>query len=82
MRIGILPLARPTFDVAYAEAMLADMLTRLDATGHDIVGPRRLLMEANDAALAQVDGADLLLILQVTFTDAAFGLRAAMYPPR
>ena len=77
MRIGILPLARPTFDVAYAEAMLADMLTRLDATGHDIVGPRRLLMEANDAALAQVDGADLLLILQVTFTDAAFGLRAA-----
>jgi len=77
MRIGILPLARPTFDVAYAEAMLADMLTRLDATGHDIVGPRRLLMEADDAALAQVDGADLLLILQVTFTDAAFGLRAA-----
>ena len=81
MRIGILPLARPTFDVPYAEEALAGMLAALDAHaaagGHAVVGPRRLLMEADDAALAEVAEADVLLILQATFTDAAFATRAA-----
>ncbi|MCK0167977.1 hypothetical protein MWU52_10485 [Jannaschia sp. S6380] len=78
MRVGILPLGRPTFDVPYAEEKLAVMLAQLDASGHEITGPRRLLMEADDAALAQVAGSDVLLILQVTFTDAAFATRAAI----
>ncbi len=76
MRIGLLPLGRPTFDVAYAEEKLADMLARLDATGHELVGPRALLMDsaANAAALEALKNAspDLVLVLQVTFTDAAF----------
>jgi len=81
MRIGLLPLGRPTFDVAYAEAKLAVMLDRLDATGHAIGGPRSLLMDAqaNAAALAALRAAapDLVLVLQVTFTDAAFIAEAA-----
>ena len=81
MRIAILPLARPTFDVSYAEAALARMLAALDAWaeagGHVLTGPRTLLMEASGEAVAQAEGADVLLILQATFTDAAFGLRAA-----
>ena len=79
MRVGILPLGRPTFDVPYAEEKLAGMLAALDASGHEVVGPRALLMGPDEAALAAVAGAgaDVLLILQVTFTDAAFATRAA-----
>ena len=78
MRVGILPLGRPTFDVPYAEEKLAAMLAALDRSGHEIVGPRTLLMGPDEAALAQVADAEVLLILQVTFTDAAFATRAAM----
>lgn len=77
MKVGILPLGRPTFDVPYAEEKLAAMLTQLDSSGHDLVGPRSLLMGPDQGALAAVAGADVLLILQVTFTDAAFATRAA-----
>ncbi len=77
MKIGILPLARPTFDVPFAEEKFAGMLATLDASGHEILGPRELLMEASAAALDQVKDADLVLVLQVTFTDAVFVLDAA-----
>lgn len=77
MKIGILPLARPTFDVPYAEEMLSGMLSVLDASSHDVIGPRSLLMEADLAALDAVRGADLVLVLQVTFTDASFVVEAS-----
>ena len=77
MKIGLLPLARPTFDVAFAEEKLAAMLAQLDASGHEITGPRELLMEASQDALDAVRDADLILVLQVTFTDAAFVVEAS-----
>lgn len=79
MKIGLLPLARPTFDVAFAEEKLAAMLADLDALGHEIVGSRALLMDgdAAAAALAQCAQIDFLLVLQVTFTDASFIVQAA-----
>ncbi len=79
--IGLLPLGRATFDVPFAEEKLAAMLARLDATGRNFVGPRSLLFdaEAARAALAEIvaAGATRLLILQVTFTDAAMTVEAA-----
>ena len=73
--LAILPLARPTFDVAYAEEKLAGMLAALDRTGRRIVGPRKLLFDADTtrAAIAAVaaEGPGQVLVLQVTFTDAA-----------
>ncbi|HCQ66185.1 MAG TPA: hypothetical protein DIU07_13995 [Rhodobacteraceae bacterium] len=78
MKIGILPLARTTFDVPFAEENLAAMLGALDASGHDIVGPRALLCdeEATRAGIAELQaaGVDQVLILQVTFTDAAMAV--------
>jgi L-fucose isomerase-like protein len=79
--IGVLPLARPTFDVAYAEEQLAAMLVVLKATGKTLLGPGRLLMDgettdaATEALMAQAP--DLILILQVTFTDASAAARIA-----
>lgn len=79
--LGVLPLGRPTFDVGFAEEKLAAMLTALEATGKSLLGPGTLLMDA-DAAEAAMDGLDeaapdAVLILQVTFTDAAVTARIA-----
>ena len=75
MKIGVLPLARATFDVAYAEDRYAAMRAALEATGHEFLWPRGLLFGAKDAdrVIARLSGAgiDRLLVLQVTFTDAA-----------
>ncbi|WGH79916.1 hypothetical protein [Jannaschia ovalis] len=85
MRVGLLPLGRPTFDVPYAEDKLAALLTQIDAWaqagGHEVTGSRTLLMGPDDDALAAVAETDALLILQVTFTDAAFATSAAMAHP-
>jgi L-fucose isomerase-like protein len=82
MKIGILPLGRPTFDVPYAEQNLALMLEVLDDCGHKIVGPRSLLfdVDAAQAAMAELQHAsiDHLLILQVTFTDACAAVNAGI----
>ena len=79
MHIHVLPLARPTFDVPFAEETLAAMRAELDAwaaaNGHRVTGSDALLMGADEAALDPA--ADALLILQVTFTDAAFATAAA-----
>ena len=81
MKLGILPLARSTFDVPFAEERLTAMRAALDAAGGELCGPRHLLLEADaaDAALAEVlDAApDLVLVLQITFTDAGFIARLA-----
>jgi len=75
MKIGILALGRPTFDVDYANAKLIQMLGLLDQSGHTIVGPRELLFDEKSTKQAADElhksGIDQLLILQVTFTDAA-----------
>ncbi len=47
MKIGILPLGRPTFDVEFAERKLSAMLDCLAQTGHQVIGPRTLLFDAD-----------------------------------
>jgi L-fucose isomerase-like protein len=81
MRLGVLALARPTFDVPYAEEMAAKAFARLDESGVTTVGPRSLLFDADAArhAAATLGGERLdgLLLLQVTFTDASMTLELA-----
>jgi len=75
MKLGILPLGRPTFDVPFAEQKLAAMLSVLETTGHDLIGAQELLFDeaATRTAIAILRAAnvDQVLVLQVTFTDAA-----------
>jgi len=79
--IGLLPLGRPTFDVPYAEQLLAGMLECLDKLNYKIVGPRELLFDTDSTVAAmdtlQKDSPDVVLILQVTFTDASMVVEAA-----
>jgi len=79
---GVAALARPTFDVPFAEDMKNRALAALEAAGIRTVGPRTLLFDrdAAERAMAEINAAgriDLLLILQVTFTDATMTVKLA-----
>lgn len=75
LTIGILSLARSTFDVPFAEDNLRRMLNVLERTGHRLAGPHELLLDARSARAAmeelKIAQVDQVLVLQVTFTDAS-----------
>lgn len=82
LRYGVAALARPTFDVPFAEEMKDRAFAALAAAGIEAVGPRELLFDraAAERAVAGIRGAgpiDLLLILQITFTDATMTVELA-----
>lgn len=73
---GVIALARPTFDMQLAEEMKNKAFAALDAAGIRTVGPRTLATDRDAAAdamreIENTGGIDVLLILQVTFTDAS-----------
>ena len=79
---GVVALARPTFDVPFAEETKNAAFAALEAAGIRVVGSRDLLFDraAAEAALDKIkieESLDLLLILQVTFTDATMTVKVA-----
>jgi L-fucose isomerase-like protein len=74
-RIGVLALARPTFDVPYAERVAATAMETLAGLDADLLGGADLLFDAEttERALGQFEGErlDALLLLQVSFTDSS-----------
>lgn len=85
MRIGLLPLARPTFDVPFAEQKFAAQREQLTAfaktQGHDLIDGSALLFDGETTVAAMenlaAQGIDHLMVLQVSFTDAAMVAEAA-----
>ena len=82
LRYGVAALARPTFDVPFAEEMKERAFAALAAAGIETVGTRELLFDraAAERAVAAIRAAgpvDLLLILQITFTDATMTVELA-----
>ena len=80
-RIGVVALARATFDVPFAEATVARAASALKKLNADIVGSTDLLFDA-EATQAAIDALkdqelDMLLVLQVTFTDASMTVALA-----
>lgn len=79
--IGVLALGRPTFDVAFAEELLSEAHSALQKSGHDIHGGSQLLFDADATVTAleslKAENLDLVLILQVTFTDATMTVKVA-----
>ena len=73
-RIGVVALGRPTFDVPFAEEVLSKAWKTLETLNADLIGEPKLLFDA-DAVLDALPALkqkrlDMLLLLQVTFTDA------------
>ena len=82
LKYGVIALARTTFDMAFAEEMKDEAFAALDAAGIETVGSRALACDAAAASRAletilAADDLDLLLIIQVTFTDATMTLQMA-----
>ena len=73
--IGVLPIGRSTFDVPYAEQMLQLAYAQLHKTDHQILGANEILFdeESTKSAIANLSNKqlDLVLVIQVTFTDAS-----------
>ena len=81
MKIGILALGRPTFDVQYAKERLTVSLNYLSSTNHNILGSCELLLDEQDA-LNEInkfknEDLDFIIIIQVTFTDSSTLLKIA-----
>ncbi len=74
-RLGVLALARPTFDVPYAEEVATAAMETLTGLDADLLGNSDLLFDAEstEKALEQFVGVELdaLLLLQVSFTDSS-----------
>ncbi len=74
-RVGVLALARDTFDVPYAEELTAAAFEVLDELDVELIGSRSLLFDApsTNAAVSELarSDIDLLLVMQVSFTDAS-----------
>ena len=81
MTIGLIALARPTFDVAFAEQQFAAMRQQMADCGQATIGGEQLLFDEqeNRAAIGELAQANIsqVWILQVTFTDAAMTCEVA-----
>ncbi len=80
-RIGVLAVGRSTFDVSYAHEIQAEAIQALKNLDIDIVGTQELLFDADEVkkeltALAK-ERLDIVLLLQVTFTDATMTMEIA-----
>ena len=74
-RIGVVAVGRPTFDVEYATEVFEKAWASLATLPVEIVGDKLLHFESDPALAAfnttNAAGVDMLLLLQVTFTDSS-----------
>jgi L-fucose isomerase-like protein len=81
LTIGVVALARSTFDVPYAEEVAERAWERLQTLGANLVGSQELLFDAPavESAMADLEDQplDLLLAMQVTFSDATMTVQLA-----
>ncbi len=80
MTVGVVAIARPTFDVPFAESTAATAVDTLRAGGLEVVGTADLRMDedAVRSAVRQVTeaGADRLVVIQATFADSSLAVAA------
>ena len=80
-RIGVLAVGRNTFDVSYAHEIQAEALQALNGLDIEIIGTQELLFDADEVAEALAalkrERLDIVLLLQVTFTDASMTMEIA-----
>ena len=81
LKISVLPLARPTFDVPFAEETCRNAWNLLEQIPAEWSGSKELLFDAGavEGRLEEIvkNPPDLLLVLQLTFTDATMTVKLA-----
>ncbi len=80
MRVAVLAIARPTFDVAFAANTAQIAVENLESAGFTVVGNAELCMDERsvEAALAFIgeDAIDALVVLQASFADSSLAVAA------
>ena len=80
MKIGILALGRPTFDVQYAKERLTASLNYLSSTNHNILGSCELLLDeeklvglikgnVDEDPINEVDDTNIDILMEQTQVD-------------
>ncbi len=81
IRIGFLPIARPTFDLDLARGLTAQVFAAVADAGYSLVGSQDLIMDgaAVEARIAELAAAeiDMALVLQASFADSTMVLQLA-----
>jgi len=81
LRVGVFALARPTFDVPFAEEVCANSWGIMKKLEVDWVGSNELLFDAESVEKQlkklEKEPIDILLIMQLTFTDATMTVKLA-----
>lgn len=82
LRVALISIARPTFDVPLAQEVADTVVARLEAAGVVVGGAgARLIMDATGAADAvaalEAEPFDLLLLLQASFADSTMAVELA-----
>lgn len=74
IRIGFVPIARPTFDLDLARELTAQVYAALLDVGYSVTGSQDLVMDAEaiEARITELAAADvdMVLVLQSTFADS------------
>ena len=85
IRIGFLPIARPTFDLDLARAVTAQLYAAVESAGYQLVGSQELVMDgrAIDARIDELQAADIDMILmaQASFADSTMITQLARAVP-
>lgn len=69
--VALVALARPTFDLACAQANFDSARALLLELGAQVVGPELLVMTPQDVAAITLPTADLYILLMASFSDAS-----------
>jgi L-fucose isomerase-like protein len=69
--VALVALARPTFDLAYAERNFHGSRQLLIDLGAKVVGPEHLVMTPEETAAVNLPPADLYILLTASFSDAS-----------
>jgi len=79
LTVGFIAIARPTFDVELAQQMTDQALEALRAANFQVVGDRRLVMDADLARSAsaqlQQQTQDALVLFQASFADSSMAIQ-------
>ena len=74
IRIGFVPIARPTFDLDLARAVTAQLYAAVKSAGYQLVGSQELIMDGG-AIVKRIDeletaDIDMILMAQASFADS------------
>ncbi len=70
-KVAVVALARPTFDLACAQANFTAATALLRELGAEVVGPAELIQTPDDVAAAVIPAADLYILFMASFSDAS-----------